>query len=323
MAKKDQSIKELESEIIALGVTPPELPDNMPEEGRRIALQRFLEKTKAVKAEGPKPPPEAIDLGVVDDQAAASAKILAELAREREQLARERDEFRREMAELREGFKAAPAGTVLTAEMLERILLKQQDGKTSNGLIRAEYIPEGDRLEAPIEFFSTYQNDYLSFLQIGGVLTPPPNNKKWLTFTNKFRWTVKTSQGPKVRSISVYQCKSRSEAEFIRKHPKFGISIFEESTRAIESGAMGEWGRMFESNLSLLGSVQDHQLPAMAMQYGVPVSQNAHPDSYRRAIAEAQTDQQVAEIRNAAMEERAERDQDRALLRSSGLAEVK
>lgn len=314
MSNLKKQIEDLSKEAKAKGIQIPEALGKLSLTEQVEALADLIAEA-ALTSE-----PKVTDLGVDP-----SEKELAAMAEDmKAQFAQQLKELEELKASLREAMtkpqQSQAGGSEFNMAALEAVLQKVTQGKTNAyGMIREGYIPPEDVLSPPVQFFCNQQSEYLSFLPHGGLMIPPPNEKKMLRFINKFRWVVQTSTGPKVRALSTYVCSSKSEQEWIKKHPKFGRTIFVESEKAIRATAETEYVHKYNQFRQSLALMNDGDLAPMAFQHGIPTNSETHPDMYRDKIAEIQTEQYFADIKAAHGNEMVERRQDEELLRSAGI----
>lgn len=299
-------IAKITAQINAAGLKQPEIPEVSTIDEQDKILRDYWAQNK------PKVPKKSkvIDLGEKTDDQANKAMIEA---------------MQKQIAELQSMISRATAYSPQAqvdpsafAEAMKAVLDQQKKGNVEDGEVQEGYVPPHDVLEQPITYFCPQQNEYLSFRWEGGLRVTPPNGKKYIKFDNKFRWAIQTVNGPKVRAISTYVCRSKSESEWIENHPKFNRTVFRESNKAIEASEMTEWTIQFNRNFANVAAMSDARLPQLAHSMGIPVSPSTMPDEYRQMIAEAQTRQHFEHIKANVQAQIAERDHDRLLVSSPG-----
>lgn len=295
-------ITQLHTKIAAAGLTAPDVSalgedldkqeallkdfwtENKPE-GFTMTRTEAPAPPAATRVETPPPPVPATapqDLGTTSDKEAIEI-MKAQIAALTEAVTK----------------AAAPQGGGITMDALEKLLEKQSSGKITMNSVREGYVPPGEALAEPVVFWTPQQNDYLSFRYEGGMVVTPPHGLAWIKFDNRFRWSVKSGDTYKVRAISAYICRSKPVYDFILKHHKFNNTIFLDTAKAIGASEHGEWMQQYTRFYGSLVNMADVRLPKMAAQLGLPTGVDTLPDRYREMIAEEQTKQYFAGMRNS------------------------
>lgn len=127
-----------------------------------------------------------------------------------------------------------------------------------------------DYLEVPAVFFAfTYKYSVYSYKRMNKEMLPPNGG---IRFKTMLRYNKKNSSNRGVETISISQavCRSKKEAEYLRRSPEYNIKFFENINDA-KSVDVSLAEKMSEAN-SRISSMNDYQVIERAKAEGINMS---------------------------------------------------
>lgn len=314
MSNTTKTIKELRSEVEALGIPMP-ATDKMTVEDVKSTLAAAIEAAKATASkaagDGEHSPVEAKDADAVKDMMQMMSEMRKEMAK--------RDAAIDDMRKRLDAKIAVAAPESSSANLLMdpsiRLALKAIGEKSTNekGLLRMEYANEDDKLKEPIVFYTNKRNQRLHQVFIAGQPVAPPLNMDVVRFRPLFWFRNPKTNKVDTRGELVVQ--SKQLAEWIRKSNKYGIEIFESIEEVMQLSDNSTWADARDRILSGLRLKSDSDIDRMASQYSIPIGRGADYFQIRKAIAEKMTDEQMALGNQAQVEHNVFRQHSEAIMR--------
>ena len=140
--------------------------------------------------------------------------------------------------------------------------------KTEDDIIEDSLLE--DYLNDPAVFFAfTYKYGVYSYKRMNKEMIPPNGA---IRFKTLLRYNKKNSSNRGAETISISQavCRSRREAEFLRRSPEYGIKFFED-INDVKSVDVSLAEKMSEAN-SRINSMNDYQVIERAKAEGIAMS---------------------------------------------------
>jgi hypothetical protein len=153
----------------------------------------------------------------------------------------------------------------------------------STGLISERYVNPSDRI-APVTFFATKKFGMLRFRVEGGVRIEPPNGSEGVKFTYNFRNI--DPQTLRITTRGHFTTESKSMYEWIKKHEKYGVEIFENPNEADKMSANSDWADARDRHMTILRQRTDDHTISAALQLGIKFNGDTHILELQRLVAE-------------------------------------
>ena len=217
-----------------------------------------------------------------DEEASASIKsVVDERVSQLEALVLKMNE---QLESLKNNNKESLSG--LTGDALVKAIMKAADGRQDEyGLIRSEYIPEGDEIPVRVYFMAGPTTNIWGKI-VAGQMTPPPHRMKFIKFKQAFGWVTKGATGIQQRRVSTYECRSKTVADWIESLPEFGLSIHLNMNGAMETSVNGQFLHLYNKHKNSLANISYGDVMEMAKSLGCPTNMGYTHDYYTGFIAE-------------------------------------
>lgn len=174
----------------------------------------------------------------------------------------------------------------LTGDALVKAIVKAADGRQDEyGLIRSEYIPEGDEIPVRVYYMAGPTTNIWG-KEVGGTMTPPPLGRKFIKFREAYGWVNRGATGIQQRRISTYECRSKTIADWIESLPEYGRSINLNMDVSMQATVNGEFNLLYNKHKASLSQISYGQVMQMAKEMGCATNMGFTHDDYAGFVAE-------------------------------------
>ena len=296
-------ITKAKEDIKLLGLDVPEQAEDQSKEDYLSVLKAFHKDNKNApkKTKEEQPPIGANEVGTTRFTAEVVEQMLQKQAAQfEERLKKEREERDKENQKLDKVLRQLQASSPSSEKgnlMQDPAFLAAMDQiihgrERKDGLIDSRYVNEADRIK-PVTFWATKKFGKLTFRIEGGVRISPPNGSEGVKFHYNFRNV--DPQTLRITTRGYFVTESRLMAEWLRKHEKFGVEIFENIEDADQQNANSDWADARDRALQILNQQTDDRIINVALQLGVKFNQKTSIPDIKRLVAEKQANKAFQE----------------------------
>ena len=303
-------ITKAKEDIKLLGLDVPERAEELTDEGYLEQLKAFYKENKsapkktkqeAEKADALAGQPDGTTHFTAEQVEQMLSKMQSSfeerLKKEREERQKDNEKLDKVLQQLQMSNPSTEKGNLMQDPQFLAAMDQIIHGRErKDGLIDSRYVNEADRIK-PTTFWATKKFGKLSFRIEGGVRIAPPNGSDGVKFFYNFRNV--DPQTLRITTRGYFVTESRLMAEWLRKHEKFGVEIFENIEEADKQNSNSDWADARDRYLQILNQQTDDRIINTALQLGVRFNQKTSITEIKRLVAERQANKEFQEQASA------------------------